>query len=885
MKAWKIAMKKTKKRCSLVLAATLVLISGAPSQSLKTEAAAKVTISAKKLTIQKGKSKILKIQNTNKKVSWKLSTKKYVKIKKIGKNKVKVTAKKVGLTKITAKVGKKKYTCKVTVKKATATTKATATPTPMATATPTPVPTTPVNTASATPDTKVSVKIHKSSVNEANKEKEILSHHTSFYVQQTSVEGVESNDEVYMTNKTYYNRKGKKQSYIHDNEMISYEDIDGAGNYCYVLGFPLFLGSENVRTKVSSFRRVMRELSEKEEILSCYSEDGKIYLTSKMEGESVQAAFGNHCDGKEGAYALFEAILDENSLELLENKEYLCDKTGAKEWMRTETIVYDGEQPENVTKMAEAYESHIQCKNMEKRNVTVTLGVGTTQEEQGTLQVPKDDGFRIYTDKEFSQKYDTEYYMDETCTQRYESGSDDRQSDVSLYVRLLEEDVEESDNILYADGVSSKMSNPDFWAGLCQNPDGLMATDECMNERNAEMLAGAGTNMQDLKNMKETYNGITLRNNLVTSITEDANRAKYFANGVAVDKETYFNTIKNNIANNENVTENDTIKYAVCTTRTEVKWCPTSDFIGYSATDTDNEGVNSAIGINEPMVLKAQTADGKFYWGYTENCTGWVAASDVAICDSKEEWLDAWDVEVGKKDFLVVTTDRIVTETSFYNPSISAKTLTLGTRLKLVEKDKIPQNLDGRGDWNNYIVYMPTRDTAGNYVKEMAMISEHSKVSVGYLPFTERNILKIAFECLGNRYGWGGSLDAMDCSYYVCQVYRCFGFSLPRNTNWQTLIPSFNSIAGKTDEEKTSEIKKAHVGSVLYFKGHEMLYLGRYNGRTYVISALGSVVDVGDTSVRSVFSVTINTLDVKRKDGTTWLSNLTGINSFDFPLA
>ena len=117
---------------------------------------------------------------------------------------------------------------------------------------------------------------------------------------------------------------------------------------------------------------------------------------------------------------------------------------------------------------------------------------------------------------------------------------------------------------------------------------------------------------------------------------------------------------------------------------------------------------------------------------------------------------------------------------------------------------------------------------------------------------------------------------------YASCVYRCFGFVLPRNTTWQVLIPSFKSIASKTDDDKTEDIRQSHVGSILYFPGHEMLYLGRYKGRSYVISALGSLVDVGDESVRSVYSVTINTLDAKRKDGKTWLTHLSGINSFEF---
>ena len=426
------------------------------------------------------------------------------------------------------------------------------------------------------------------------------------------------------------------------------------------------------------------------------------------------------------------------------------------------------------------------------------------------------------------------------------------------------------------------MSDPDFWANLSSKPDQLLATDERIKERNAEILGTKKTNMNDLVNMSETYNGIKVRDSLADSVVRDANRSTYYANGQLVDKEEYFGNLKSNIAGNEDVTNNDTVKYAICTTRTKVKWCPTSDYIGYSATDRDDEGVNSAIGINEPMIIQAKTADGKFYWGFTTNCTGWVAAEDVAICSSKQEWLDTWEMEVGAKDFIVVTTDRIVTETSFYNPDISAKTLTLGTTLKLVPKADIPAQVDGRDTWNNYVVYMPTRNAEGNYEKKMALISEHCKVNVGYLPFTERNILNIAFECLGNRYGWGGSLEAMDCSLYACLVYRCFGFSLPRNTTWQMAMTSAERLSDMTDEEKTEEIKKAHVGSILYFPGHEMLYLGRYKGRTYVMSALGSLYDVGDTEKRYVYSVAINTLNVKRANGKTWLTNLSYLNSFDF---
>ena len=60
-------------------------------------AAKKVSLSTKKLTVTKGKSKTLKVKNTKKKVKWKiLSGKKYISLKKKGKVAVSVKGKKNG---------------------------------------------------------------------------------------------------------------------------------------------------------------------------------------------------------------------------------------------------------------------------------------------------------------------------------------------------------------------------------------------------------------------------------------------------------------------------------------------------------------------------------------------------------------------------------------------------------------------------------------------------------------------------------------------------------------------------------------------------------------------------------------------------------------------
>ncbi|WP_051437651.1 endo-1,4-beta-xylanase [Eubacterium xylanophilum] len=122
------------------------------------DAAKKVKLSKKSVTLKVKKSVTLKVKNAKKsaKVSWKTSSKKVVKIAKKGKFKAKVTAKKAGSAKITCTVKsgktKKKLTCKikVTAAKAPASTEASQT-TQAPNAATSPVETSPVSTPSEAP--------------------------------------------------------------------------------------------------------------------------------------------------------------------------------------------------------------------------------------------------------------------------------------------------------------------------------------------------------------------------------------------------------------------------------------------------------------------------------------------------------------------------------------------------------------------------------------------------------------------------------------------------------------------------------------------------------------------------------------------------------------
>lgn len=449
---------------------------------------------------------------------------------------------------------------------------------------------------------------------------------------------------------------------------------------------------------------------------------------------------------------------------------------------------------------------------------------------------------------------------------------------------VTDETVQDKGNVTYAYGVTPEMTKTSYWAERAYtDPNKVMLSADEIDAITDLGYNTKATNMVNLENIDGEYDADSLSASLAN---EGIPSDPLYVKGELIDKPAYFNILKTAITTTGFTGARD-VDYAICVKGTAIKSWPSNDIIGYSADDTDDEIELSSLMVNEPFVVKQKAVvDGHtFYWGYSTMVTGWVDGDNIALCEDKTEWTDCWKVKTDAKNFVVVVQDKIVLEPNMFDPSISEVKLKFGTILKLVDKEDLPKNIVERGTWNNYVVYLPTRGEEGQLVKKMALISEHCNVHVGFLPLTQSNLIDVSLQCLGNRYGWGGMLDSMDCSLFTRNVYRCFGFELPRNTNWQRNIPSTAiDLKGKTDEEKQSFIEKLPAGALLYFSGHTMVYLGTENHVGYVISALGNVVDsVGPVVGLSQQTVTITPLTVRRGLGTTWLSNLETAVVFAMP--
>ena len=427
----------------------------------------------------------------------------------------------------------------------------------------------------------------------------------------------------------------------------------------------------------------------------------------------------------------------------------------------------------------------------------------------------------------------------------------------------------------YLPGVTEEMTGSGFWSSRAAEPDKLLATADEIAGINAAALTAEGANMHDLRNQPETVDAKALAQALTASAQANAEYYlgwTYSADGKEADQAFYDKMIANSA--DPNAKESQPVRFAVAAVRTQLLTFPSEEPILDDPTDPDFDYQNlSGIRVNEPVVLRALSADGKYYAALTDSASGWVRAEDVAICADKTEWLSAWDIPAEKA--AVICGNKVWTAASNAQPETAKRMLTMGTVLERADWPEPEDLVSNRASYYNYVVYLPVRREDGSYEKRTALLPAVKDVSPGYLPLTAENIAKVAMNALGDIYGWGGMLESNDCSGFLRDVYHCFGLDLARNTTWQTAMPVAKAdLTGLCSEEKCRILDALPLGSALYFKGHTMLYLGHTDDGYYVLSSVSKIMNLAGDKAQRIRSVILNTLDVKRANGNTWLQDL-----------
>ena len=429
--------------------------------------------------------------------------------------------------------------------------------------------------------------------------------------------------------------------------------------------------------------------------------------------------------------------------------------------------------------------------------------------------------------------------------------------------------------IKYMPGVTAEMSNASYWAALQENADEIILNSEEIKAFNEDTYLASGTNVMDLRTVKETFDGIARNAAIRSSGTADAEYYfgwTYGPDGKKAEWSYYEDMINNGV--DPHATRAMRTRYAVAVERTTLQVFPSENPIWDDPADFDfNYQSLSAVQVNDPLVIYTTSRDGKFYLARSRDCSGWIPAKDVAICKDKAEWESAWVIPEDK--LLVVYGNKVYTDESYTAPETARRMLVQSTRLELVTDLEPDQLVNNRSPYHNYVVYLPVRRDDGRYEKKMALLPETAEVSVGFLPLTMENIAMVALENLGDAYGWGGMMDVEDCSGMIRTIYACFGLEIGRNGNWQWKMNMEKiDMANMSIEEKLMILDEMPLGSALCFSGHEMMYLGKVDGKYYVISTASSVMSPDTGKRLRTRDVMINTVDVKRANGQTWLQAL-----------
>ena len=427
----------------------------------------------------------------------------------------------------------------------------------------------------------------------------------------------------------------------------------------------------------------------------------------------------------------------------------------------------------------------------------------------------------------------------------------------------------------YMPGVTEEMTDAAFWSGLTDDPDALLATAEDIARINEAAESAEGTNRRNMRNLQETYDGVARNEALQKSAADDA---EYYLGwvwdqtGKKMEQED-FDAIIANCADPD-AKEEMPLRYGIAVNRTELITFPWDGQILDDPADIDFD-YQPLVGIrvNEPVAVYSTSADGKYYQVATSCCTGWTRVEDIALCRDKDEWLSAWDIPAEKR--LVLWGDKMYTDYSNSASQTVCRLITMGTVLERMEEADPDALVINRLPLHNYAVYLPVKNEDGSYGKTPALINARERVSEDYLPLTAGNLATVALTSLGDAYGWGAGLNNEDCTSLNHSIFCCFGLDLPRNGTWQWLMDFPKAEIGNyTLEEKEALLDTLPMGTLLNFPGHQMMYLGKTAGNYYVVSTVSSLMSPWSGKRGRTRDVQINTLDIRRANGRTWMQAL-----------
>ncbi|GAA7581025.1 SH3 domain-containing C40 family peptidase [Helicobacter pylori] len=241
---------------------------------------------------------------------------------------------------------------------------------------------------------------------------------------------------------------------------------------------------------------------------------------------------------------------------------------------------------------------------------------------------------------------------------------------------------------------------------------------------------------------------------------------------------------------------------------------------------------NSLIFQGTPVLVTHFNTDKTYAHIQSSFVYGWIKVSDLAYMHDK-------DIELltHLKDYVMPIKDKIPLYTDYGDFYTSAR---VGELFALIpQSQKTPQKPPKK----ELKAYGFLRDANG-YATLQSVILEEKDFFVFPKAFNSENMAYFIDTMLGQKYGWGGLLGNRDCSAFTRDSFANFGILLPRNSYAQSRYANnYVDLSSMKAKEKEDYILKnaTPFRTLIYLKGHIMLYLGAHNHQAIVAHSIWSV--------------------------------------------
>ncbi len=292
------------------------------------------------------------------------------------------------------------------------------------------------------------------------------------------------------------------------------------------------------------------------------------------------------------------------------------------------------------------------------------------------------------------------------------------------------------------------------------------------------------------------------------------------------------------------------LKHAITIRHTDLKIYPTKQDFYYNPKKT-GEGFpfdynqNTSININTPLIVSHYSKDKKWAYVRCPYAYGWLPIKDIAFVSKsfKEKFMN--------NSYAITVKDNLFIKYNNFKSIVK-----LGTIFPIDTKTK------------KYII--ATRDKNGYAKIKLVNAKKKGIIAKKPIAFNSSNVALISNQLIGERYGWGGKMYARDCSSLTRDFFAPFGIFLRRNSKEQRYDGKrVISIRGMSPKKKKRTILKRAkpFRSLLYVKGHIVLYVGKQKGEPLILhNYWGARLNSGKKLIFGRAIITTTQIGKERKD-------------------